>query len=102
MFPTTIDTTINFHSNHPVKQKMAAFRFHINRMHSLPLDPYKKQKEWETIQLIAQNNNFPQHLLHKLNRQIQYKVNHKQYIKKNHKIWTTFKNNSPKIRKIPI
>jgi hypothetical protein len=28
---------------------------------------------WETIQAIAMNNNFPQHLLQKLNRQIQSK-----------------------------
>ena len=41
--PTTTDTTINFLSNHPIEQKMAAFRFHITRMHSLPLNPDKKQ-----------------------------------------------------------
>ena len=29
--PTTIDTTINFLSNHPIEHKMAAFRFHISR-----------------------------------------------------------------------
>ena len=28
--PTTTFTTINFLSNHPIEQKMAAFRFHIN------------------------------------------------------------------------
>ena len=59
--PTTTDTTINFLSNHPIEQKMAAFRFHITRMHSLPLNPDKKQAEWEIIQSIAKNNNFPQH-----------------------------------------
>ena len=37
-------------------------------MHSLSLDPDKKQKKWETIQTIAKNNNVPRHLLHKLNR----------------------------------
>jgi len=35
--PTTTDTTINFLSNHPIEQKMAAFRFHIIRMHSFLL-----------------------------------------------------------------
>ena len=44
--PTTADTTINFLSNHPIEQKMAAFRFHISRMRSLPLSPDKKQTEW--------------------------------------------------------
>jgi len=43
--PTTKDITINFLSNHPIEQKMAAFRFHITRMHSLPLNPDKKQTE---------------------------------------------------------
>jgi hypothetical protein len=41
--PTTTDTTINFLSNHPIEQKMAVFRFHTTRMHSLPLNPDKKQ-----------------------------------------------------------
>jgi hypothetical protein len=53
--PTYTDTTINFLSNHPIEQKTAAFRFHITRMHSLPLDPDKKQKEWKTIQTIPKN-----------------------------------------------
>ena len=42
--PTTTDTTINFLSNHPIEQKIAAFRFHITRMHSLALNPDKKNK----------------------------------------------------------
>jgi len=57
--PTTTDTTINFLSDHPIEQKMAAFRFHITRTHSLPLNPDKKQTEWEIIQSIAKNKNFP-------------------------------------------
>jgi len=64
--PTTTDTTINFLSNHPTEDKTAAFRFHISRMHSLPVDPNKKQKVWEIMQSIPKNNNFPQHLLQKL------------------------------------
>ena len=69
-------------------------------MHSLPLDPDKKQKEWEIIQSIAKNNNFPQHLLLKLNRQILHKVNNKETSKNDKKIWITFTFHSPKIRKI--
>jgi hypothetical protein len=71
--PTATDTTINFLSNHPIEQKMAAYRYHLTRMHSLPLDPNKKQKEWMTIQ-IAKNNNIPQQLLQKLNQRIQEKT----------------------------
>jgi len=47
--PTTTDTTINFLSNHPIEHKMAAFRYHISRMYSIPLDPEKKQKESKMI-----------------------------------------------------
>jgi hypothetical protein len=60
---STTDTTINFLSNHPIEHKMAALRSHVSGMYSLPLTPEKKQKEWELIQLIARNNNFPQNLL---------------------------------------
>jgi hypothetical protein len=65
--PTTTDTMINFLSNHPIEHKMAAYRFHISRMHKLPLDAEKKQKEWDTILTIAKINNFPLNLIHKLN-----------------------------------
>ena len=41
-----------------MEQKMAAFRFHITRMHTVPLDSDKKKKEWDTIQLIAKNNSY--------------------------------------------
>jgi len=53
---------------------MSAFRFHISRIHSLPLNPEEKQKEWEIIQTIANNNNFPKKLLHKINQQTQHKT----------------------------
>jgi len=83
--PTTTDTTINFLSNHPIEQKMAAFRFHITIMHSLPLNPDKKQIKWKIIQSIAKNNNFPQYLLLKLNRQILHEVNNKKTSKNDKK-----------------
>jgi len=55
------------------------------------------------MQLIARNNNFPQNLLHKLNRQMQHqkkKINHIQTEELNkNKTWTTFTYYSPKIRK---
>jgi len=69
-------------------------------MHSLPLDPDKKQTEWEIIESIAKNSNFPQQLLLKLNQQILHKVNNKKTSKNDKKIWTSFTFHSPKIRKI--
>jgi hypothetical protein len=88
--PTSTGTTINFLSNHPIEQKMAAYRFYITCMHSLPLNPEKKQKEWATIQSIAKNNNFPQRLLQKPNQRIQNKSNHTHNEKKHKTIWITF------------
>lgn len=58
--PTNTDATFNLFSNHPIKNKVAAFRYHSTRMHSLSLNTRKKTKKWTLIQLIAQNNNFPQ------------------------------------------
>ena len=59
-----------------------------------------------TIQLIARNNNSPQNLLHKLNRQIQQQQQQQQQKaeqtkeRNKNKTWTTFTYYSPKIRKI--
>jgi len=49
----TTDTNISFFSNHPVQHKIATFRHYITRIHSLPLTPKIKQKEWTIIQYMA-------------------------------------------------
>jgi len=43
--PITIDTTINFLSNHSIERTVSAVRHHITGMKSLPLTPKRKQKE---------------------------------------------------------
>ena len=75
--PTTTDTKINFSSNQPMEHRIASYGHHITRMNALPLAPHRKQKEWFTIQQIAQINNFPQTLIQRLNHQIQHKHNGK-------------------------
>jgi hypothetical protein len=60
----------DFESNHPLEHKTAAFRYHITRMHLLPLTAEQKQKEWKIIQHVATKNNFPQNPLQKLKQQI--------------------------------
>jgi hypothetical protein len=67
---TTTNTTINYLSNHPLEHKMAAYCFLIERMLTFPLGEKQQQKEWETIQQIAHNNNFPKNLLMKLKQHI--------------------------------
>jgi hypothetical protein len=103
--PTSTDTTVNYCSNHPVEQKIGAFRYHINRLHDFPVTPEKKCKEWTTIRTIEINNSFPLNLLDKLNRQILHrKAKHGQKIKKTKidykKKWATFTYCTPKVRKI--
>jgi len=42
---TSTDTVIQYNSNHPIEQKMAAFRYYINRMITLPLTQKRKDTE---------------------------------------------------------
>jgi len=56
--PTDRDTTIHYLSSHPYEQKMVAFRFHINRLMTLPIPQKDKETEWTTILGIAKNNGF--------------------------------------------
>jgi len=51
--PNTTDTNISFFSNHPIQHETAALRYYITRIHSLPLTPKRKQKEWTIIQYMA-------------------------------------------------
>jgi len=60
-----VDSTINFYWNHPLEHKLAAYRFHIERMFTLRLGEEERQEEWESIKQIARNNNYPINLLQK-------------------------------------
>jgi hypothetical protein len=64
--PTYIDITIHYTSNHPHLQKLAAFRFFIQRLNNLPLTHKAKEQEWSRILTIARNNGFPEHTIHEL------------------------------------
>ena len=46
---TCTDTVIHYHSNHPTEQKMAAFRYYINRLITLPLTQKGKDFPIERI-----------------------------------------------------
>jgi len=72
--PTSTDTTINFYSNHPLEHKITAYRFHMERMFTLPLGE-QWQEEWESIKQIASNsNNYPINILQKLKQRIKRKL----------------------------
>jgi hypothetical protein len=64
-------------------------------MTDLPLSPDKEAAEWRTILTIANNNNFPTHIIKKLKTKIDTKTPTKD--NQNRK-WATFTNYSAKIR----
>jgi len=99
--PTTTDTTINYLSNHPIEQKLAAYRYHIERMLRLPPNRTRQLREWKTILHIATSNNFPTTLLQKLKQPIQHKITTPSPTKntENNTKWATF-TFSAHIRKI--
>ena len=72
--PTTTDTTINFLSNHPLEHTLAAYRFLIRRMLTLPLNKERPQEEWKDIKQIARNNNLPTYLLTRPKKRIQQRT----------------------------
>jgi len=45
---TNTDTTIYYQLNHPYEHKIAAFRYYINRMTTLPITEKSKTDEWNT------------------------------------------------------
>jgi len=72
--PTETDTTIHYLSNHPSEQKMAAYRYHINRLNTLPINKEGKEKEWDNIRRMAMNNGFPKDSIKKLRKKLEQKV----------------------------
>jgi hypothetical protein len=96
-----------FPSNHPPEQKLAACRFYIRRMLSLPLNQKQRNNEWLHIQHVAQNNDIPLNLLLRLRRKIQHNTLHNTNSPNPptphplpKKKWATFTYTSPQIRKI--
>jgi len=71
---SSTDTTIHYTSNHPIEQKMAAFRYYINRLLSLPLAQERKNKELAEILNMAKINGFPEDKIIKLKTQLTAKA----------------------------
>ena len=66
----------------------------------IQLSQDKKTERMGNYTIHSKKNNFPKHLIQKLNWKIQQKTKHIQPNGKQHKTWTTFTYHSPKIRKI--
>jgi len=45
---TATDATLHFISKHPTQHKLAAYRYHIQRTHTLPLLEQNKHSEMNT------------------------------------------------------
>jgi hypothetical protein len=100
--PTTTNTTINYISNHPNEHKTTAYRYHITRMHSLPLTTERQKTEWNKIRSIAQSNNLPDSVITRLKAKTQ-KTHPTRDIDRNKnkpRKWTVFTYHSPRIRKL--
>jgi len=83
------DTTIHSMFNHPSEQKIAAFRYYINRLTSLPLTQKEKTKEWANIFIMAKNNGFSTEQIIKIKEQLTKKVKEKTQTNTT-KTWATF------------
>jgi len=67
---TNTDITIHNNSKHPQEHKIAAYRFYINRLTTLPITKKEKDKEWNVILNKAHNNGFSTEDIHKLKQRI--------------------------------
>jgi len=94
--PTETDTTINYHSNHPLEQKLSAYRYHINRLNTLPINTEERKKE-EKLESMAINNSYPMDMVKKLKEKMKKIKTETQERKKK---WTPFTYFSPMIRKV--
>jgi len=69
---------------------MAAFRYYINRLLTLPLTQEGRNKEWATIINIAKNNGFPIGKITRLKTQLATGPQGENTPQDNPKKWSTF------------
>jgi len=81
--PTGTDTTIQFSLNHPYEHKIAAFKYYIHRMLTLPIMEESKQEEWKTIITMAKNNGYPVGIINDLRTKLTSKK-HQQHTPTTH------------------
>ena len=77
----------------------------INRMLTLPLTTERRNNKWQTILRMANNNQYPLHLITRLKTRIQKKQQEPKTTEKEGKAgkgkqWATFTHHSSKVRTI--
>jgi hypothetical protein len=70
---TTSDITIHFTSNNLMEYKLAAYRYMLHRMCTLPITKQARTQELDTILEIAYNNGFPVSIIQELCDRIKQK-----------------------------
>jgi hypothetical protein len=99
--PTYIDFATHASSNHPYDHKIAAFKYYINRMITMPITEKATKQEWEKILQTAHNNGFPERIVHKLKNKLIVKMKQTtQTIKRNTRN-NTIRNGSPSHTAVP-
>jgi hypothetical protein len=72
--PTTTDLTIHATSNHPTEHKLAAYRYYLHRLNTLPLTTDKKNRELNTIKHTAVRNGCSINIVENLTRKIKQSI----------------------------
>ena len=68
-----MDIKIHSSSNHPYDHKLAAIKYFINRMITIPITEQAVKQEWNKIITMAHSNGFPEQIVHKLKNKLKPK-----------------------------
>jgi hypothetical protein len=101
--PTYIDIAIHSSSNHPYDHRLAAFKYYINGMITMPITEQAVKQEWNKILKMAHNNGFPEQIVHKLRNKLTTKKKRTvktQPMQQDNKKWVTFTYHGPSVRKV--
>ena len=103
--PTYMDITIHFSSNHPCDHKLAAFKYYIHSMITMPITENAVKQEWNKIIIMACNNGFPEQIVRKLRSKLiteRDRPSQKQLVQQHNKKWIDFTYYGPAVLKSPI
>jgi hypothetical protein len=100
---TYMDITIHFSSNHPYDHKLAAFKYYIHRMITMPITEQAVKQEWNKIIIMARNNGFSEQKVYKLRNKLipkRDRPSQMQLVQQHNKEWITFTYYDPVVRKV--
>jgi len=80
-----------------LEQKLSAYRYHINRLNTLPINTEERKKEEDKLESMAINNSYPMNTVKKLKEKLK-KI--RTGTQERNKKWTPFTYFSPMIRKV--